>query len=613
MVRAISGKTGLTVHGRSSNLVVLLHASGQDAEHLSDVADAVHECLPDADIWMPPLPIKALLSRSRGAEMTVQIGSAIRDIFNARARRADGLLYEDIRFVGHSYGAALARAVWAQAMGGKADGTANLCDAEPWAARVSRIVLLAAVARGWNQLAPFTTGIRLAAWAGSLIEIMMGDGFAMLDIRRGAPWITTTRLQTLSVLQALNDEGRPAPITVQLLGTIDDIVAPADNVDLATGSYFHYIEVPQTNHLNIVEFGDPAGAIRKSLIITALNGDMVALDAAAVSRRALADMIDEALDDHDIADAEDASIADRRLEPTLPKRDVSVVVFIVHGIRDYGYWTRKFGVRIKQLARTRRLQTRTVTSSYGFFPMGPFLVLSERRKRVGWLRDQYVTAKAMYPKADRFHFVGHSNGTYLLASALKHCRAVRFSNIVFAGSVVRSDFDWGRLLDPRDGYHPQAERVLNYVATSDSVVASVPSAMRAIKSWDLGSAGHHGFFEMEEVRNVKWVPGGHGAALQEQHWNEIAHFTLGGPFPTAEIHDDATDPELKRREPTQNVLVRICGFVAPIMAVAVAAGAVVGISMYAWAGFPGMDWRLFCYCAASIFVFWVATRILTRI
>ena len=70
MVRAISGKTGLTVHGRSSNLVVLLHASGQDAEHLSDVAGAVHECLPDADIWMPPLPIKALLSHSPTHHLT---------------------------------------------------------------------------------------------------------------------------------------------------------------------------------------------------------------------------------------------------------------------------------------------------------------------------------------------------------------------------------------------------------------------------------------------------------------------------------------------------------------------------------------------------------------
>jgi hypothetical protein len=62
------------------------------------------------------------------------------------------------------------------------------------------------------------------------------------------------------------------------------------------------------------------------------------------------------------------------------------------------------------------MKVRTVTSSYGFFPMGPFVLKAERRKRTGWLMDQYVTAKAAYPNAV-FSFIGHSNGTYLAASA----------------------------------------------------------------------------------------------------------------------------------------------------------------------------------------------------
>jgi hypothetical protein len=44
------------------------------------------------------------------------------------------------------------------------------------------------------------------------------------------------------------------------------------------------------------------------------------------------------------------------------------------------------------------VRLRTVTSTYGFFPMGPFVVKAERRKRAGWLMDQYVTARAMYPE-----------------------------------------------------------------------------------------------------------------------------------------------------------------------------------------------------------------------
>jgi hypothetical protein len=162
--------------------------------------------------------------------------------------------------------------------------------------------------------------------------------------------------------------------------------------------------------------------------------------------------------------------------------------------------------------------------------MGPFLLRNERRKRVGWLRDQYVNARALYPDADTFCFIGHSNGTYLAANAMLECEAIKFDRVVFAGSVVRPDYPWQKLLRQPPAGTGQVKRVLNYVATADWVVASVPRAMQYLRFVDLGAAGHLGFVPLEQpsVRQVRWVPGQHSAALAEQHWNEIADFALLG-------------------------------------------------------------------------------------
>jgi len=65
--------------------------------------------------------------------------------------------------------------------------------------------------------------------------------------------------------------------------------------------------------------------------------------------------------------------------------------------------------------------------------------------------------------------------------------------IVFAGSVVRRDYDWDYVINERK----QVELVRNYVASDDWVVALFP---RFFEQWpmrylgnDLGSAGFNGF------------------------------------------------------------------------------------------------------------------------
>ena len=154
-----------------------------------------------------------------------------------------------------------------------------------------------------------------------------------------------------------------------------------------------------------------------------------------------------------------------------------------------------------------------------------FLLPSERHNKVRWLMDQYVEARSLYPNA-RFAYVGHSNGTYLVAKALLDYPSCSFDRIVFAGSVVRTDYDWARHIA-----RGKVEAVLNYVATADLIVAVLPGAWEMVNLQDLGSAGHNGFrIPHKKVFQTKFVRGGHSCPREEDNWNDIAEFIVS-PVP----------------------------------------------------------------------------------
>jgi len=155
--------------------------------------------------------------------------------------------------------------------------------------------------------------------------------------------------------------------------------------------------------------------------------------------------------------------------------------------------------------------------------MLPFVVPWARRRKVEWLMDQYAEALAEHPNA-KMSFVGHSNGTYLLARALDDYPFLRFKNVVLAGSVVRSDYDW--VSKKKNG---QIENVLNFVATFDWVVAVFPKAIEILNLQDLGGGGHDGFDKIKD--EVKYISGRHDAALAEENWDSIAEFILKGEKP----------------------------------------------------------------------------------
>ncbi len=240
-------------------------------------------------------------------------------------------------------------------------------------------------------------------------------------------------------------------IVVQLLGTVDDLVAPEDNLDLVTGREFVYLDVPRSGHVNVIEMdSSAAGEKRRDEFRKALVTPLGKIKDLSVEP------------------------SDRDAMVTSNVAGVTDVVFVIHGIRD--------------------------------------------------------GAKALYPNAVRFSYIGHSNGTYLLASALRDNPACRFDRVVFAGSVVRKDYDWAQAMRRK-----QVGTVLNYVATNDKIVACFPGALERLR-WDLGSAGHNGFVpateapENSRLLEVRFVEGGHSAALSEEHWEAIAQFICEGRY-----------------------------------------------------------------------------------
>ena len=260
--------------------------------------------------------------------------------------------------------------------------------------------------------------------------------------------------------------GDSRPITVQLLGTANDFIAPTDNVDLSTGKGFHYIEIDGASHRGIVNL--EADARQKFAV--ALTGNAKGLKHQSLAAEDVFDGCDE-VDDFD------AQI--------LPKENSKVqhVVFVIHGIRDRGFWTRRIARKVKTVARERGELCRAVTSTYGFFPMGPFSCPGSGATRSNGCWTSMSQRKSLYPEAS-FSYIGHSNGTYLLAKALEICGAIRFDDVVFCGSMVRRNFEWARYIPSR------VSRMINYVATDDWVVAIFPHGLERLRLQDVGGAGH---------------------------------------------------------------------------------------------------------------------------
>lgn len=563
-------------HGEkaSENLVLLLHGLNSGPENLAGLVRAIREELPSSYILTPQLP---LAWHHRG-----DLEDVVSELLT-QLRKLDLKPYRQIWLIGHSIGGVLVQSAYLSAVTGQDEFAALI--------KPARLILIAPLNRGWSlgHHVPITVKLMWSVglmalplmrgweWLRSVVTLRPAREPWALQVRKHAPFLVRLRNDWINFFQR-NGEFRPN--IVQLLGSRDELVSWRDMVEPALDKAVHYLQVPNSDHKEIIQFDSPLyGQERKQTFLEALGeGPWEPFEPW----------------DTDLIRANDK---------------VERVVFVIHGIRDEGHWTQKIASRARQIFAEQdgksRDQIEVVTSSYGYFPMLHFLMARKRREKIHWLVEEYMEARRRYPNA-KFSFIGHSNGTYLAAHALKHYKNLEFERLAFAGSVVSSRFRWKDLSG-------QVGQVLNYAATADWVVAVFPQIadvfppVRFLFGAGLGGAGIRGFAEAlpnderpsnidpnTAVQNLRFKRGSHDTAIREDNWDALAQFAVlePSPFPFAGkgLEDEPVVPFRRAFLGLSSAL----GWVVTLV--------VIGLLLFAAGGSPARFWATLGAAFAILFL-----------
>lgn len=174
------------------------------------------------------------------------------------------------------------------------------------------------------------------------------------------------------------------------------------------------------------------------------------------------------------------------------------LVITVHGIRTFGQWQE----RLEQLLVSESSELIVENYHYGYFSVIAFVLPFFRWFATRRFRAHLLQVANRYPD-HTIAIVAHSFGTHLVAWGLRGIpreKRPRVETIVFAGSVLRSSFPWGELLD--DG---RIGRVINDCGITDVVL--ILSQMFVLMT---GMAGRVGFTGMTGQRLTnRFFCGGH--------------------------------------------------------------------------------------------------------
>ena len=505
----------------STRLIVILHAFTNTRDDMQDIIDVTRDKFGDADILAPNYNTSTFANTSltrTAAQLDWEIQRAVDE------KQKSGGEYTDIILVGHSVGALVARKTYLYSLGIGEDHPWDIKRIKPteWNQKVNRIILLAGMNRGWST-ETMSLLERIRTWIGRVVFTITDKGKMIRSIERGTPFISNLKMEWI---RAANDH-RIETQVVQILGK-DDRIAPLDSHKelMATPNFIFIPLLEGATHSNIVDLvageGEDANDrnrdLRKEAYLEALAKPLEELQSRYKSNSTYLD-----------------SIAPGR-------RSVKHVVFVMHGIRDHGDWLERFRNQLE----AAEPGIKAITSEYGYFPMARFLLFHERDKNVRWFVDQYTEALALYPQAKKISFIGHSNGTYLLARALDRYYPMKFHRVYFAGSVVHANYPW-------DSYVGEALRVQDFrndIAIDDWVVAWFPKLYQLINPnydpeadnfFNLGSGGFNGFTNLSGKKHVKFVSGGHSGALQDKHIPSIVKFISQDTVPPINAETEVDD------------------------------------------------------------------------
>jgi predicted esterase len=381
------------------------------------------------------------------------------------------------------------------------------------------------------------------------------------DQLSGSEAITNLRIRWIRFFAQLDSNARPT--IVQLLARGDRLVSREDSLDVEQFSQARQYDVPGATHadLHLVPPDDTKG--RYNILREAILG------ASPFGLRAS--------------------------EQTGTKRHP--VVMVLHGIRANNEdWAAQIGDEIK----IRAPNALAISPTYRYFSMLEFAIPWLRAKKIRWFQDQYSDLLARYPRAS-FSFIGHSNGTYMLAHSLKQVPGMVFDRITLVGSVLPREYDWNKLFTLG-----QVKQVTNHRSSFDVPVAILCNLLRALGMRDVGTAGFDGFDQRRpEIDEVYYYDGGHGKPLEKDNLKYLIEFTLSDKpdYPNA----------LKDRAPGK-FLSRLSGSAVVGLAVAVALLIVFFLAIWLLATLVGtfLTWQPAFAWAFAAFVVGVISYLLSR-
>jgi predicted esterase len=485
-------------NGDSSSLVVLVHGYDKDPARLADIKKEINTQLPNADLLWPAYE-EGNNSNSNPLEISGNIEALIDDTYNEKLTK--GGPYKKIILVGYSIGALLLRKAYVHGLGIK-ENYLSRSPAHDWTRHVERIILIAGMNRGWSleERPEDMNAIKFHFYRALLPLFRVLPFWKFLkSFERGTPFVANLRLQWVRFIRETPEQAAPV---LQLLGSVDDLVTARDDTDLYIHRDFIFMPVQGAGHNSLIQFDD-----------------------TAIGRRSKTRFVEALIEP--IPDIKTKYQEEQRVRQELIDTSEKHIIFVLHGIRDYGGWTGDIRDELERVSTNLGLPPpKVVTAKYDFFSMIRFLLLPARQHHVRWFMDEYTEQIATYPNSNsQVSFIGHSNGTYILASALKKYTTMRIHRVSFAGSVVNREYPWEQIITEEG----RVEKLRNDLAASDWVVALFPKLFDQLNWSDIGSGGFDGFNDnAANAYEGRYYKGGHSAAIAPGNRESIAMFILTG-------------------------------------------------------------------------------------
>lgn len=483
----------------------------------------------------------------------------VRDLTRELLANIDRLAgdYRRIILVGHSAGGMIVRDAYLLAAGAYPDQPSR----REWWSKVESVLLFASINRGFRPYATATWALGMALMKLVSLQWLLlkpPSWFALgwlMELEKGSFFVTDLRLSWMRHFHELDGEHRP--FVVQFLGDIDGVVAREDVRDTEAFANSYTVTIEGADHSNLFDPAAPPGAAGFVRILEVFRNP-----------------------DPQLHEPEQAG----ELPATGPGR----VVFVLHGIRDGNSgWVTDIAEAIEQQAKSdgqdkppaatcssHESPVLVDRSTYGWFSAIKFALPWVRRGNLAWFLDRYSYHVARNPDV-QFHFVGHSNGTYILGTSLLEVSSLKFDRVYLAGSVLPREFPWRRMMLQR-----QVATVANQCSSEDWPVGGLCRGLHLIGFRDVGTGGVDGFDELQDLptqTQTLWFKGDHGKPLQRPNQSKIVNYVLS-PHIATPLLPAPTGADLCER-PSFWFRARMYGF-----ALLTALG--VGVAFYgAWWGF----------------------------